>query len=468
MLTYRNEPWAFFASLLRAWEFAIGGLAVLIDPEWVRQYRRFFFTLSIVGLSMVLGSALLVHSQQAFPGAIAGIPAVGTTLILIAGADGRNFGLGRVLSVWPLLWLGRISYSWYLWHWPVLVIATARFPSIGGGGRILLALLSLGLSIATYKLIENPIRYNRKLVSMPRVSLSLAAVVPVVVIGLSLAIGVKARRDSFAPEQQALLKAASDHSPIDEQCLTAIGSEKLLECSYGDITAKRVVVLFGDSHAEHWFVAVNDIALRHHWHLITLLKASCPTARVPVYSENLHRIETECTSWREKAIRRIQEIKPAAVLVSNSAGYLETVGGAANPGSILTPGDWRNGMQSTLMTIAAIPSIPIVISDVPRPGFDVPQCLSRVRRHGLPDSSCSVPMRTAVESAVRAAESLAASSVPAAHVIDLTDEFCNGGTCSTTLSGVVLYRDSNHITNAAAKLIEPILDQKLSAILPDS
>lgn len=467
LLTYRNEPWAFFASPLRAWEFAVGGLAVLIDPEWLRLHRKFLLPLSVTGLFMMVGSAHLIHGQQGFPGVLAAIPDIGTTLILIAGAAGQNFGLSRILSVWPLLWLGRLSYSWYLWHWPVLVLGTARFPNLGTGGRIFLAMLSLALSLVTYKLIENPIRYNRKLVSLPRVSLSLAAVVPVLVIGLSLIIGVKARRDSHAPEQQALLKAADDHSPIRDRCITAPGSDNLIECSYGDVAADEAVVLFGDSHADHWFVALNDIALHHHWHLITLLKTSCPAARVAVYNDNLQRIEPECAAWREEAIRRVQKLKPAAVIISNSADYLEIRGPFSDSGSTLTAEDWHNGMQSVLASIAEIPSTPILLSDVPRPGFDVPQCLSRARQHGWPDSSCSVPKSKAVDAEVRTAESLAANSVPAARMVDLTDKFCNDAVCSTILSGTVLYRDSNHITTNAARLFEPVLDQRLAAIIPN-
>lgn len=467
LLTYRNEPWAFFASPLRAWEFAIGGLAVLIDPEWLRLRRKFLLPLSVAGLFAVLGAALLIHGQQGFPGFVAAIPVIGTTLILIAGAAGQNSGLSRILSVWPLLWLGRLSYSWYLWHWPVLVIGIARFPNLGTGGHVFLAMLSLALSFVTYKLIENPIRYNRKLVSMPRVSLSLAAVVPVLVIGLSLIIAVKARRDSRAPEQQALLKAAQNHSPIAERCITGPGSDNLIECSYGDVAADKTVVLFGDSHADHWFIALDNLALRHHWHLITLLKSACPAARVVVYSNNLQRIEPECASWREEAIRRIQKLKPAAVIISSSAGYLKTPDTFPDSGSTLTTEDWRNGMQSTLASIAEVPSVPIILSDVPRPGFDVPQCLSRARQHGWPDSSCSVPKNKAVASGVRIAESLAAGSVPVARVVDLTDKFCNDTVCSTILSGTVLYRDNNHITTNAAKLFEPDLDQKLAAIIPN-
>jgi peptidoglycan/LPS O-acetylase OafA/YrhL len=283
-LTFRNEPWAFFASPLRAWEFAVGGLAVLIDTEWLRSHKKLLLPLSMAGLCMVLAPAVLFRGQQGFPGALAAIPVVGTALILMAGAVGEDFGLNRLLSSRPLLELGRLSYSWYLWHWPVLVIGTARFPALGTRGRILLAVLSLSLSYATFKLVENPIRYNKKLVAMPRLSLSLAGIVPIAIVGLSMVIGLKASRDSHRPEQQAVQTAANDHSPIRDKCIVLPGAAELRECSYGDTSAKETVALFGDSHADHWFVALNDIALRHHWHLVTLLKSSCPTAAVPIYN----------------------------------------------------------------------------------------------------------------------------------------------------------------------------------------
>lgn len=468
-VTFRNEQWAFFASPLRAWEFAVGGLAVLIDPQWLRRHARLLLPLSVLGLLMVIGSAITFQDQRGFPGAIAAIPVVGTALILMAGAAGQNMGIGRLLSVPPLLLFGRLSYSWYLWHWPILVIGTARFPSLGGGGRCLLALLSLLLSYATFRLVENPIRYNKKLVSMPQLSLSLAGLVPIAVIGISVLISLKATRDSQAPEQRVLLKAANDHNPHGDECLAPIGSRQVIECRYGDIGAKETVVLFGDSHADHWFVAMNDIALRHHWRLVTLVKASCPAADVRAfYNETLRGVEPECAAWREEAFQRLQALKPVAVVLSNSAGYLQASSLPRSSGLVLTPEDWRDGLHLMLSNIAAIHSVPIVLSDVPRADTNVPYCLSRARQQGRPDADCDTLRSKAVSTEAKSAELQATNSVPSAHLIDLADRFCGAAACPAILSGTVMYRDTNHITTGAAKMMEPALDEKLTAILPAS
>jgi hypothetical protein len=177
-------------------------------------------------------------------------------------------------------------------------------------------------------------------------------------------------------------------------------------------------------------------------------------------------MEPECAAWREKAVHRIEELKPAAVILSNSAGYVHSEGVTEGSTDELSAGTWGDGMRSMLSSIAATHSVPIILSDVPRPGFNVPVCLSRARQHARPDSACAVQRSQAVNSDLRSAESVAASSVPTTRVVDLADKFCDGNVCPNILSGTVLYRDTNHITTAAAKMLEPALDEKLSAIVP--
>ena len=167
-LTSVSQPWAFYFSPLRAWEFAAGGLASMAPARLLQERPRLGRALSLAGLTMI-GAAYLTFSEDApFPGFLALLPVAGTVLLLKAGAAGardgsRNSGwncVNAALALPPLQWIGRLSYSLYLWHWPVLVYAGMLAPELTLSGRLLCLALTLALSTLTYHFIENPIRRN--------------------------------------------------------------------------------------------------------------------------------------------------------------------------------------------------------------------------------------------------------------------------------------------------------------------
>jgi peptidoglycan/LPS O-acetylase OafA/YrhL len=142
-----TSTWAYHSPVARAWEIGAGALLALAGNERHRIPYRLAGGLSWLGLALVLASALVFRPGTPFPGVAAVVPVLGAVLVLA----GRGEGL---LGLPPMQWLGRISYPLYLWHWPILVVA-GPLPL---GGRVALVLLSGGFALATYVLVEQPIK----------------------------------------------------------------------------------------------------------------------------------------------------------------------------------------------------------------------------------------------------------------------------------------------------------------------
>jgi peptidoglycan/LPS O-acetylase OafA/YrhL len=167
-ITWKRQPWAFFGTPARAWEFGLGGLAALLPVPagaLASAARRW---LGWLGLALIVGTAFVLRVTTPFPGAAALAPVIGTTLALVAGASDDARGVHRLLSTRALRWIGARSYAWYLWHWPVLVLALALDRGMPVWGRALCALGALGVAALSTALVENPIRFARRLAGAPR------------------------------------------------------------------------------------------------------------------------------------------------------------------------------------------------------------------------------------------------------------------------------------------------------------
>jgi len=463
-LTEHRAPWAFFSLPTRAWEFGLGGLGCMLPPRLVRG-KTGIAALGWIGFAAVVSSACLYSSQTTFPGFAAALPVIGTIIVLIAGVTGVAYGPMALLNIGPLQYLGRLSYSWYLWHWPILLLASIQFPGITWQGKLLAAMVALVIAHITFLILEKPIRFHPFLI--PRPGLSLALVPLVAIAGISASfLGQRIARHALKSEPQASFWAAANDQRVlfDAHCLTAASSTRLAECTYGDRTSEAKIVLFGDSHAEHWFPAVNQLALDNHWRLLTLLKSSCPAAEVKVFSASLKRYDTECVSWRSAALARITELQPQLVIISESDGPVAVP--TREPRShALSPQVWREGVRSTISYLDAHNVKTIFIADVPKPDFDVPTCLSRAAIRNSSTDACNVPRATAFNEDAREAERAALNGVSKARLLDFADTLCPHQICLAMAQGQVVYRDGNHLTSSFAHSLTPLLEREVDGMV---
>jgi hypothetical protein len=381
------------------------------------------------------------------------LPAFATVAILVSGAP--------MLSARGMQWLGRLSYTWYLWHWPVLIFATVLIPNLGLAGRIVAAVCALLISQVLHVLVENPVRYHPRLVAEKRRSLALglwltsgAALVSVGFYGYAAFV-------TQTPEQRRFTAAAAERRPPDERCWSALQAKSFMECVRGNPQSLRTVVLYGDSHAEQWLPVIDDIAKRNNVRIVTFLRGACPVADVHLLPGADPRYR-ECVRWRAKVLTRIAEIKPDAVILgSYQASYSnEAFSDQANRAAV-----WKRAYQSLFESLRASATQIVILRDTPRPHTNIPNCLSRSQHSPLfRRASCNVPRSFALDSRVPEVERAAAGDLDV-RVIDLTAYFCGQTHCPAVVGDLVVYRDASHITTQFAKTLTTQVERQLLHIL---
>lgn len=163
VFTSANPSSAFFSPLTRAWELALGGLIAVAGNRLRQMPKALAVFISWLGLAAILTAAVTLTSATAYPGSLVAIPVLGAGLVLAGGASHPTWGAERLLRLKPFQLLGLISYSLYLWHWPILIIATQSrgVTSLPIWDNVLLLLIATVLAAVTYLLLENPIRHSR-------------------------------------------------------------------------------------------------------------------------------------------------------------------------------------------------------------------------------------------------------------------------------------------------------------------
>ena len=249
---------------------------------------------------------------------------MGTVVCLVACSVLPDLGVARLLKSAPFQKLGKLSYSWYLWHLPFLVFAEALLPRISVPARLAVASIALAVAYLSYRFLEAPVRYHPWLVKSPRRTFACAAALAVCSLaGAPLCTRFGARMQ-VEPEMASIKVAIDDWTRLPfKQCIASVPSSLVLTCSYGDSSSKTHIVLFGDSHAFQWFNPLQRLVEAHHWKLTTVVKSGCPAAAITIGLQS-----ASCPVWRAAAVRQIIALNPSLVLLGSSATYL---GLADNP-----------------------------------------------------------------------------------------------------------------------------------------
>ena len=485
--TARSAPWAYFGPHTRAWELGAGALLALAAGRLARLPHAARAVLGWLGLAAILAAAVRYDDATPYPGWHAAVPVAGTVALLVA----RGAGAGRMLGRRPMQAVGKLSYGWYLWHWPVLMIGPAALGLPGTlPQKLVLCLAALGLAWVSYRWVENPVRHHaalrrgarRGLVLGVALSATVAAAVAVVLL-LPHGVPVGARkadlrtaldrtadpaavlaRDITASHAQRelpanltppLSRAARDKPRLwSDGCHADLHAATAPDgCVYGDPAGTTTVVLFGDSHAGHWFPALERIALRQRWRLVSLSKSSCSAADLPIHHDTLKREYTECTSFRRSALDRIERLRPALVVVGSSFNY-----DPIRPAPDLT-GQWRAAWDRTFDRLDRSGARVVAIADTPYMGGSVPECLAEPAS-GANIGRCTRTLRSSLRGPAQRRAFLAYAGSGRAHIIDPTAWFCDDR-CPTVVGNVLVYRDSNHMTTAYSAALAPLLEREL-------
>ncbi|MFD2764411.1 acyltransferase family protein [Micromonospora eburnea] len=480
VLLVQAEPGrAYFVTTTRIWELAVGALLAL------SPFRRLTGAAASasgwIGIAAIAGSAVVLDNSMPFPGPLALPATIGTALVIAAGPDIR-YGPVAVLRVPPMQFLGGISYTLYLWHWPLIVAFTARTDDPGIVLPAAAVALSVLLAYLTSRFVERPVWHSRKLSVRPRVALA----VGLACTALSVCAGVVFHLvTAVSPTGAALLNARGaavltpgdtgagvpvNHVPsivpepaaaradiasvYADGCHGAADETKALRCTYGRSDAPFTVALIGDSHAAQWVPALQSIAERRNWKLVTYTKSGCPAMDALVATGADERPYETCVTWNRSLRSAIAEDRPN-LIVTTSYTY-----------SVYSNGRVLHGMQNRTALVEAMRRAwqgfaevapVVVVRDTPAPGRDIAECVS-THREQL--TRCAVPRDKAL-AGIGPIQVDAAEGLAGVRVLDLNDAICPADRCAPVIGGVLVYRDANHLTATYARTLADRLDEQL-------
>lgn len=498
-LTDTDAGRAFFVTTTRVWELAIGGFVAIGGSRLVRLPRLVGAAMAWSGLAASVGAAVLITTATPFPGSIALVPTLGVAAVIAGGPSAGRIGPVVILGAAPMRAVGALSYSLYLWHWPMLIIARAGLGELTTMESLTLVLLSALPAYLTYRLVENPIRTSWRLALEPIESLKVGGLATLAISLCGLLVVLSAwpppppleRTRVIAPDPAAsggpgqmapkigaltlaanprgdnrgaptdrpgsftpsTLRARDDVPPVyDLGCHAQPADTEAKYCTFGRDDADFTVALVGDSHAAQWTSPLADIAEARGWRLRTYTKSSCPLGDFTVSYQQ--RPYERCTVWNRTMMTILTASdRPDLVVTSNSQYLVHGVSPADNAHSL------RGGFRRSWKRIVNAGAKVATLLDTPRPGMDIADCVS-ANENKL--TKCAVPRSQAVNETAVYRD--AAAKVPDVAVIDLNDAICPTDVCAAVIGGVLVYRDSNHLTDTYARTLGPRLQHRLGPL----
>ncbi len=498
-----DQVTAYYNSFARAWELLLGVLIGALVPyiAWPMWLRTLLAT---IGLAAILCCGALIDGVKEFPGPWALVP-VGAAMLLILSGGNRGARVttrdrlpapNRLLATKPLVTLGSMAYSLYLWHWPLLVFWLAY--TDGEHAKFLdglvILLVSGVLAYLTMRFVEEPLRYARPAVSPDGSKVSWRARLgrPAVVGGTAVALlAVTLTATSFTwrehvAEQRATGKELSGLTPggypgaralIDdakvpqlpfrptvlearddvpestsEGCISDFDNVGVINCSYGDISAKRTIALAGGSHAEHWITALDILGKEHNFKVVTYLKMGCPLTTEPVplvMGDN--RQYPKCHEWNERVMARLISDRPDFVFTTSTRPW-NTKPGDVMPGNYV--GIWQSFSDAGLQVLAMRDTPWLTRNGKP---FMPADCLAK----GGDAVSCGIERYRVLSPRNQTLDYL--DRFPNLHVLDMSDAVCRSDLCRAIEGNVLIYHDAHHLSATYMRTMTPELGRQMGA-----
>ena len=468
-LTAVDPGVAYFSTATRAWEFAAGGLiAVAGRRARLSGLGLSSFVVSWVGFGAIIVAALMISASTPFPGIAALLPVGGAALVLIAGRSSVIGAPSRLLGVRPVQYLGDISYSVYLWHWPLVVaypFLRGNDPGLLGGAAIVA--ITVVLAGLTKRFVEDPLRRGDSIIGAPRAALAFA-LAGVLAFGAVTAVGVAkiAADQETARVEAALLAECQGALSLDagapDDCLrrlegaavyptlaaregdTAVQyacyvgeNQEFRTCSYGPEDAVVRLAITGDSHAASLIPGLRAAVEENGWRLDVFVGRGC--------------------SFQPSGSCGAREEFDAALVAGDYDAVLVTSWRSTHPSVETLVAFWSPYLAQ---------GVPIVgVGDVPHLPEDVNACIDGSGGDSARLQTCIIPLDSALDlQPDRYVDTAAELGIPA---IDLTPLFCLPDGCPTVIGGVLVYRDSpfSHITSTFSGTMGRFWSDQLTSVL---
>ncbi|RIW31875.1 acyltransferase [Bacillus salacetis] len=475
-LTSVNQPWAYFDTFTRVWEFSMGGILALIIAN-ISLKKSVSAVLGWMGLIGLVSCGLLLPVSSVFPGFVALWPTLSAVFILLAGNQGGKYGVYSFLSHKSMVTFGGLSYGFYLWHWPLLIFYFA----VTGNEKanlldgIIIILSAILLSYLTTTFIEKPIRNSAKLdTKLKTAKVSLSFLLPVVFLAGGWYFTIKQMQSveqtsaipltEISEEYPGAVSLKDDFNQSVEEgkgfipraiqarddvprgykdgCHQKPGDPEVLECKYGSTdNPKYTIALVGGSHSAHWLPALEGVAAKENIMILNYTKSGCRFSDGDVVDD--------CADWNGELMEILRSKKPDLVFLPADVG--------ANPNEEVPKGyikKWEELDEANIPVFA--------VRDNPWPKFDVPSCIDE---YGENSKKCLIDRGKAVPK--ESAWSKLKTPPNNVHYADLSDYFCEEEYCKPIVGNVLVYQDKNHITATYSQTLAPILREYLMPVLEE-
>jgi peptidoglycan/LPS O-acetylase OafA/YrhL len=517
-----SDPTAiYFSTSARVWELGAGALLAMAGSVPARLPFVLRALLAWAGLVAVLVAAVTFHDTTAIPGSAALLPVLGTVALLAAGTAGALPGASRLMAGRRLGWLGDVSYGFYLWHWPALVLPAAYVGhELGLLANLGLLVVALGVSALSSRLLENPVRRVEALGRRPDLALSLwplavtavlstalwcggqiavaaaggtapaaAATVPEysmlargATTGSQFGTGVKAGPDAATAAQiaaaRSAVEAAADPAVAGEpvpatsqdlrtlamdkwdremRCVASDDQTSAQLCPVGDPDADRTIVLLGDSHAGMWLPALEKLGLEQGWRVVPLIKFGCPAVDWPVWQASEGQVNASCTEFHDWAVAQVADLDPDLVVVGSRA--VSSFANEERTGP-LDPGD---GPEAWETGVRGVLDELAAHTDQVSLVLDTPTTpqppADCLSDAGATVGSCTTQMPAEVTELN--ARTRAAASAAGAQVIDMEPYVCAQGRCPMVVGSTAVYSDEDHLSATYVKQVTAAFVEQL-------
>lgn len=467
--TYRSPETAYFSPLTRSWEFFCGVLSALLIPL-ITVPSRIRQVLSYIGLAAVLLTGFVIPKTAPFPGYVAAMPVLAAVFLLLSNPQGLSNWVGRLLMHPILAFLGGISFTIYLWHWPLLIFYKEATGAATIGLLPGLGIMALAITLAylTTRFIETPLRSRpgeRASSAFSPFLLGFKFALPVVLAAFAVRLffsfmirdyradyslqfdgpEVSIQTDARAvPYQQFLFAKRLLPQAYLEGCNQNPASSQVKTCAYGDTSADKVIALVGGSHALQWLPTLDVIGKTKGFKIVNITKSLCPFGHL----EDSH---PSCEEWNKNVVDYLAELQPLLV-VTNSTRAAE----ASVPEHVPTTyvDQWKALEERNITMIG--------IRDNPRFPFDPADCIARNKPDPL---TCSAP-KSEILLADDPAQPLV-EDLDKIKIVDMTNYFCTSETCVTVYRDLIMYSDAEHISVAYAAYLATALHTKFADVLPE-
>jgi peptidoglycan/LPS O-acetylase OafA/YrhL len=436
--TYTHPLAAFYLLPFRAWELLLGALlSATSAPE--KPVRWLDESLSGAGLVGILVAAIFYNKDTRFPGLAALLPCLGTGAIIWSNGSARTL-VGRMLSLRPFVFVGLISYSLYLWHWPMLIFSGYWAPEeLSLSARSAVIAASIVLSILSWKFVETPFRKRTVLPRRPGIlAFAVGSFSTLLLAGLLIfqRNGVPSR---WQPAALQYLAGKEDQDFRVELDLTAMRTGRLTELGMKGSGLPVDLLVWGDSHAMAVLHILDQMCTELHLHgLAATHSSTAPLLGVPgtskysLLEDSIPFNQAVVDFAKARHVRSVLLVAAWPPLLSAKEGVRE---------------NFRNALVNTINELRKTGAIVFIMKDVPHQPFDVPRTLAIATERGQDPTKLGVPIN---EQRVRGAyvnqliDKVSGDSVVVLDPVPLLSD--ETGLCRAERNGRALYFDNSHLS----------------------